>query len=140
MSPARRCICPDCGASHARRRTSADTIKRSSMTDTTDLDLTKCPQCKTPTLAGRIEAQDRHLDTDPLNEIGVLAYHPTGRALCTITGGRGRNLPHTFTWPPNAETTIHVEHACGKTVPKELRENLTTRRPRIPEYPNTPPY
>lgn len=140
MSPPPRCICPDCGASHAKRKTPAETTARSSTDRSTDLNVTRCHNCQTPVLAGHIEGIPRRLDPDPLTDIGVLAYRPTSRALCTVTGGRGRNLSYAFTWPPAPQTTVHVEHACGKTVPPELRAKLITHKKDTTEFPENPPY
>lgn len=142
MSPAARCVCPDCGGSHARRKTPADTVTRPSMADATDLALVKCPHCAAPILAGRIDAQDRRLDPDPLTELGVLAYRPTARVLATVRGVRGRNLSYAWRWPPPDGVTVHVEHQCGKPVPRELREVNITRHHRTTNYqwPDTPPF
>lgn len=140
MSTSDRCVCPDCGASHRRRSTTATKDTRPSRNADTDLNVTRCHHCHTPVLAGHIEGIPRHLDPDPLTDIGVLAYRPTRRALCTVTGSRGRNLSYAFTWPPKPETTVHVEHACGKTVPPELRAKLITRKKHSTEFPDTPPY
>lgn len=140
MTPAPRCICPDCGGSHTRRKTPTETVRRSSMAAHTDLDVTKCPSCRAPVLAGHIGGLHRLVDTDPLTEIGVAAYRSTDRALFTLTGTQGRTLSYAWRWPPRAGTTVHVEHQCGKPVPPALREKLITKKERSTEFPDNPPY
>ncbi|MGW0039842.1 hypothetical protein [Gordonia sp. NPDC003376] len=109
------------------------------MADTTDLTPTRCPRCHTPVLAGRVEALDRLIDTDPLTEIGVIAYRATERTLFTVTGPRARVVSSFFRWPPaDRTTTVHVEHACERPIPPELRENNVVQKKREYEFPENP--
>lgn len=140
--PADRHNCPDCGASHPRRQPKRP---RKTLTANTDLHPAKCPHCAAPTLAGRIEGLDLHLDPAPLNHLGALTFtgHPD-RTLITRKDSRGRLHTHTTRWPPPDGTAWHTTHHCDKPIGPLLRDvpidRCAANRPQPTPTPNRPPY
>lgn len=136
---AHRCTCPDCGATHPKRSTTPPP-RRSAATNT-DLDVTTCPLCRAPVLAGRIGGLDTHLDPQPVNELGWRTYHAIGRTIYRRRDTRATRANPTTTWPPDRDQYFHIAHECGKPIPEPLIENNTTRNPeRTIEFPDNPPY
>ena len=132
-----RHACPDCGASHARR--APRVVKRTSVASSTDLSAARCPHCKAPVLAGRVDALETMLDPHPVNELGHATYKALGRTMYTRTESRARTHSYATRWPPDkGYQTFHVQHVCGKPIPALLVENNVVRKQRIVQLPAEP--
>ncbi len=140
--PADRHACPDCGASHARRKPKK-TTPRGAHLESTDLTPAKCPRCASPVIAGRVQGLDVYLDPRRLNHIGASCFTalPARGPIVVIRGLRGRHRNPTQAWPPADGTTWHATHDCDKPVPAELGEPTGRPRPVAPPSdPTNPPY
>ena len=134
-----RHACPDCGASHAIRapkRVAAATSAASH----TDLRASRCPHCRQPVLEGRVDALDRLLETQPINELGFLTYRNIGRTIVDRHEQRARNTSYATSWPPKDWHYFHIIHECGNPIPALLQENNVTRHKRIVTLPENPPF
>lgn len=134
-----RHACPDCGASHPRR--APKVVKRTTVAASTDLAATRCPHCRAAVLAGRVDALETMLDPHPVNELGHATYKALGRTMYTRTESRARTHSYATRWPPDKGfQTFHVQHVCGKPIPRLLIENNVVRRQRIVALPENPPF
>lgn len=135
-----RHACPDCGASHAVRAPKR-AAAASSAASHTDLRASRCPHCRQPVLAGRVDALETMLDPHPVNELGHATYKALGRTMYTRTESRARTHSYATRWPPDKGfQTFHVQHVCGKPIPRLLIENNVVRRQRIVALPENPPF
>ena len=140
MSAERHC-CPDCGASHPRRK-AAKAKPRGAHMESTDLTPARCPDCRAPILAGRVQGVDTQLVPRPINHLGAITYLATARPIVIRRDSRGRNHDPIKRWPPAEGTCWHVTHDCERPVPHELGDAGIdrTRRATHATDDDNPPY